>query len=170
MFSFLRRTSLYILAIPALVFGLGLLSNQAVLVANHDKFPVMYNDYKVNEYRLGLQHELAICRVATAPDPDADDTKDSTPTVDPCEPIEFRIEALKFGYLDEVHVVMTSRTHLNLLADWIDLGAIYSIGDALLELGEWGFGFIFPLFVFDTVRKLNKHEVECKRVHVVIVK
>jgi hypothetical protein len=153
MFSFLRRTSLYILAIPALVFGLGLLSNQAVLVANHDKFPVMYNDYKVNEYRLELQRKLAICQ---APDPDADDTKDSTPTVDPCEPIEFRIEALKSGYLDEVHVVMTSRTHLNLLADWIDLGAIYSIGDALLELGEWGFGLMFPLFVFDVARKLRK--------------
>ncbi len=154
MFSFLRRTSLYILAIPALVFGLGLLSNQAVLVANHDKFPVMYNDYKVNEYRLELQHKLAICRVATAPDTDATDT--DTSMVDPCEPIEFRLEALKFGYLDEVHIVMTSKTHLNFLADWIDLGTIYSIGDALLELGEWGFGFIFPLFVFDVARKLRK--------------
>ena len=155
MFSFLRKTSLYILAIPALVFGLGLLSNQAVLVANHDKFPVMYNEYKVNAYRLGLEKDLKECQGLTAPDKDAPDA--DAPPSDVCDPIEFDIAALKFGYLDSTHVIMTSKTHLNFLADWIDLrDAVYSIGDALLELGEYGFGFMFPLFVFDVVRKLRQ--------------
>jgi hypothetical protein len=151
MWNFFKRTSLYILALPALAFALGLLSNQAVLIANHDKFPVMYNEYKVNAYRMDLERELANCQA-----PDADATTD-TPAVDPCDPIQFQIEALKFGYLDDTHVIMTSKTHLNFLADWIDLKeATYSIGDGLLELGEWGFGFILPLFIFDAVRKLRK--------------
>jgi hypothetical protein len=151
MFSFFKRTSLYLLAIPVLTFALGLLSNQAVLVANHDKFPVMYNEYKVNAYRLGLERDLKTCQELTA-----DDSPDAPPT-DVCDPIVFDLAALKFGYLDDTHVIMTSKTHLNFLADWIDLrSAVYSIGDALLELGEYGFGFMFPLFVFDVVRKLRK--------------
>lgn len=47
MFKFLRKTSLYILAVPALFFVLGMACNQAVLIANHDTFPVLENEYKV---------------------------------------------------------------------------------------------------------------------------
>lgn len=47
MFKFLRKTALYILAIPTLFIVLGAASNQAVIIANHDTFPVLVNEYKV---------------------------------------------------------------------------------------------------------------------------
>ena len=47
MFSFLRKTLLWLLLAPYAVWGLGLASNQAVLIANHDKFPVMVNPVKL---------------------------------------------------------------------------------------------------------------------------
>lgn len=47
MLSFLRKTYLYVLAIPVLLIVLGAASNQAVLIANHGKFPVMLNAQKV---------------------------------------------------------------------------------------------------------------------------
>ena len=103
MWNFLKKTSLYILAIPVLFTFLGVTSNQAVLIANHDKFPVMYNDYKINAYKLSLEKDLKACYDSTAPDL--------------CDPIEFDLAALKFGYLDDTHVIMTSKTHLNFLAD-----------------------------------------------------
>jgi hypothetical protein len=38
---FLRVTMLWVLLVPHAVYFLGAASNQAVLIANHDKFPVM---------------------------------------------------------------------------------------------------------------------------------
>lgn len=35
---------LWVLLLPYLVFGVGAASNQLVLIANHDKFPVMLNE------------------------------------------------------------------------------------------------------------------------------
>lgn len=49
MFKFLRKTFLYILAIPLLFTVLGTLSNQVVLYANHDRFPVSANLVKAQE-------------------------------------------------------------------------------------------------------------------------
>jgi Family of unknown function (DUF5317) len=37
---------IWILCLPFLVGGLGTISNQAVLIANHDKFPVLVDEYK----------------------------------------------------------------------------------------------------------------------------
>ena len=135
MFSFLRRTSLYLLAIPVLFTFLGAASNQLVLLANHDTFPVMVNDKKLQEMTepeekpTGIQFAKPMSAFA------ADDAV----------------------YLDDVHVAMTSHTHLNFLADVFNLhDAIYSIGDFMLMLGEW-FGVFAPfVFVFDTTRKLAK--------------
>lgn len=47
MFKFLRKTYLYVLAIPVLTFVLGVASNQAVLIANNDTFPVRISEVKV---------------------------------------------------------------------------------------------------------------------------
>ena len=47
MFSFLRKTLLWLLFAPYAIWGLGFASNQAVLIANHDKFPVMVNPVKL---------------------------------------------------------------------------------------------------------------------------
>jgi len=112
-----RSSCLWILLTPYAVFGIGAASNQAVLIANHDKFPVMLNARKLNKFMsqsaedrlltfLGMPKE-----VLPAPDPD--------------------------GMIDDVHCVMTKPTHLNALADVFDLGSIYSIGDFALYTGEW---------------------------------
>lgn len=95
---FLAITRIWILAIPFLLVLLGAGSNQLVLAANHDKFPVMANERKVAQMS-----------------PDA------------------------YGIIDDdAHCVMTSETHLNFLADWIDLkSAIYSPGDLILEAGYY---------------------------------
>ncbi len=41
---FLRETYLWVLLLPFALQFVGAASNQAVLIANHDKFPVMVND------------------------------------------------------------------------------------------------------------------------------
>jgi hypothetical protein len=117
MFSFLRKTLLWLLLAPYAVWGLGLASNQAVLIANHDKFPVMLNARKLNKIlSMGEESELeailGIKAKAPLPAPDTD------------------------GMIDDVHCVMTTKTHLNALADVFDIGSIYSIGDFMLGAGD----------------------------------
>ena len=148
MFKFLRKTSLYLLVAPWAILGLGCLSNQVVLKANHDKFPVMWNSYKKAQYDLMLHQALA-----KAQDVKGDDVDSEVVTQ-----IEFDIYAFEnAGMLDDTHCVMTDETHFNFLADWIDLKtATYSIGDGLIELGEWLMIFSPFLFVFDVVKKLQK--------------
>lgn len=138
MWNFFKRTSLYILAIPVLFTFLGAASNQLVLVANHDSFPVMLNDKKLRD--MTKKDEEQFIKVQfLAPTP--------------------AYEANDVVMLDEVHCNMTSKTHLNFLADIFDLkDAIYSIGDFMLMLGEWLGSFTFAIFVFDVARKLRKHE------------
>ena len=147
MFSFLRRTSLYLLAIPMLTLGLGIASNQAVLVKNHDQFPVRWNGYKSNHYVKGLE------KAAKKTD------KKGKPTEE-AEQAAFDLEAFQQeGFLDNTHVLMSSKTHLNWMADIFALGdTTYSLGDALLYFGEYLTGFMFPVFIFDVVRKLQKKE------------
>ena len=136
MFSFLRRTSLYLLAIPVLFTFLGAASNQLVLLANHDTFPVLVNAKKLQEMTEPREQKS----------------------------INFNkpIPAFETGdtvMLDDVHCNMTSETHLNFLADVFDMkDAIYSIGDFSLMLGEWFWAFAPFVFVFDVTRKLRKHE------------
>ena len=135
MFAFLKKTSLYILAIPVLFTFLGAASNQVVLIANHDSFPVMLNDKKLAEM---TEHEKQSVEIKlNQPNP--------------------AFEQDGVVMIDEVHCVMTSHTHLNALADVFDLkDAIYSIGDFLLMMGEW-FGVFAPfVYVFDVTRKLAK--------------
>lgn len=104
---FLAITRIWILAVPFLLSFVGSASNQLVLAANHDKFPVMLNERKTVQF---------------APD--------------------------TYGIIDdEAHCVMTSETHLNFLADWIDLkSAIYSPGDLLLEAGDLASDWAFPVW------------------------
>jgi hypothetical protein len=138
MLNFLRRTSLYILAVPFLFTLLGSASNKLVIATNHDKFPVMVNDAKLFEY----QHKLT--EEAQSDDEDL------------AEHAAVKLEELEHGYLDDTHVIMTKSTHLNFLADIFDLrDGIYSIGDFLIMLGEWLGSFSIYLFVFATAIKLS---------------
>lgn len=93
-FQFLRDTALWIMALPLGLVFVGAASNQAVLIANHGKFPVLLND-------------------TWARHADSD------------------------GMLpDYEHCVMTSKTHLNALADVFNFGSeIDSVGDLALYLG-----------------------------------
>ena len=138
--TLLRSSMLWILLLPYGIFGLGAASNQAVLIANGDKFPVMLNARKLNkllnqdemadlEKILGIKHKAPI---AKTPDPD--------------------------GMLDDVHCQMTSKTHLNALADVFDLGSIYSIGDFTLYLGEWLMGFTPFVWGYAVIKKLYEYE------------
>ena len=50
MLKFLRKTLLYILAVPFLSICLGVASNQVVLITNHDRFPVSVNIVKLHKF------------------------------------------------------------------------------------------------------------------------
>lgn len=99
----IREALLWILLLPFAVSFIGAASNQLVLIANHDKFPVMMNVVKTKEWA-----------------PNAVKLDDGT------------------IMLDDVHELASDKTHLNYLADIFDFKAhIYSIGDILLEFGNW---------------------------------
>ena len=60
--------------------------------------------------------------------------------------------------LDDVHCLMTNKTHLNLLADnWDFHDEIDSIGDLLLEAGEWLSGFCIFVWITIVIGRLRKH-------------
>jgi len=137
MFKFLRKTALWIVLAPAAIGGAGLASNQAVLVANHDTFPVMMNDAKVNMYRMEAQ------AVAQEGDEDA----------------QVVLILLEHGYLDDTHVIMTPASHLKFLADWIDLkSSTWSPGDVLLYIGEMGITYAPFVWVIVVIGRLRKKE------------
>lgn len=132
--AFLRATSLWILLAPVALQITGAASNQAVLIANHDKFPVMVNDTKLKEFMevkevAQAEHSLPFAWQSTEPD----------------------------GMIDDIHCVMTPKTHLNAMADIFDMHeAIYSIGDFILMLSGWLGGFAPFVWAFAVVDKLRK--------------
>jgi hypothetical protein len=119
----------YLIAVPALLFGLGVVSNQSVLVANHGKFPVMLSQGMYYKY----------CTPQSEEDEDAPS-----------------ISCIKGGeMIDETHSVMGPNSHLKVLSDIIPIGStIYSIGDGLLELGSWLLSYTLIAWLFLTIRKL----------------
>jgi hypothetical protein len=133
---------LYILLAPSFVTFLGTASNQLVLFANSDQFPVMWNSYKVKSYKAYLNRQA-----------DSDDPGKAAEA-------QFDIDALvDQGYIDDTHCVMTSKTHLNLLADIIDFKTgTYSIGDELIYLGDWLGQFCFYVWAALLIRKIHAGE------------
>ena len=144
MLKFLRKTALWILMLPIAVGYLGALSNQVVLYANNDTFPVSVNPVKLQVFTGGH------------------------PVADPTDPSGGRIivtggqiVVLPDGtvMMDPTHCVMTKYTHLNLLADVFDFhDSIESIGDLLLELGGWSWTFAPYVWGFAVIQKLRKQE------------
>lgn len=116
--AFLQITYLWILLTPSALVFTGAVSNQLVLVANHDKFPVMLNEKR-------RAH--------------ADDGT---------------------GMLDNEHCVMTSKTHLNILADIFDFGrdGTESIGDLLIDAGEYTRAFAFFVWAFAVIQAIRRKE------------
>jgi hypothetical protein len=128
---FLTVTYLWILLIPYPFIVLGNVSNQAVLYANNDTFPV-----RTNETRVFL---------ALKSDPDLLQLNIDMHTADPDSPV----------MLDIMHCVMTKKTHLNLLADNFDFHTeTVSIGDLLINFGYWLASFTPYLFAAFAIRRL----------------
>ena len=134
--SFFRVTFLWILLLPVAFIFVGAASNQVVLIANHDKFPVMLNATKLNKFLVRSS--------------ETDESQHKT-----VQHFGY-FSAVSDGMIDDVHCVMTSETHLNFLADIFDLGSIYSIGDGLLELGEWLGGFCQFVWLAIVILKLRE--------------
>jgi hypothetical protein len=111
---------------------LGAASNQAVLVANHGKFPVMLT---ATEYS-------TMCQPVDI-DPDELAVIPSS-------------SCIKGGeMLDRTHSIMGPNSHLKALADIFPLGRfVYSVGDALLYLGDWLLSFTPYMWLALTIRKL----------------
>ena len=101
----------------------GVLSNQLVLWANHDKFPVMANPVKLQVFT------------------------DGEPSLNPDGSVTVKgghFVILPDGtiMMDPIHCLMTKQTHLNFLADVFDFQDVtMSVGDLMLELGDWSWGF-----------------------------
>jgi hypothetical protein len=136
MFKFLRKTALWIILSPLAIGFLGAGLNQAVLIANHDTFPVLVNTVKA---------EIFVAK-ATAQWHEAAG--------------ELGIDApLPAGMIDDTHCLMTSKTHLNFLADiWDFKDGIYSVGDELIGLGEWSWTYAPLVWFVVVVGKLRKRE------------
>jgi hypothetical protein len=141
--KYLRRFPYwYLLVIPVLLFGLGLASNQAVLVANHGKFPVMMNASWMNKF----------CSMPVAPD--TDDEEDLASYRDYVASIPSSSCRKGGEMIDQTHSVMGPNSHLKVLSDIFPLGSIYSIGDGLLYLGLWLLDFTPFMWLALTLRKL----------------
>lgn len=142
-FGFAR---LWILLLPLLIGFTGAASNQLVLAANHDKFPVMVNERKLREFEdRDAKAENVIQALGNLvgvnivpPKQDIDD-----------------------DMLDDVHCVMSEKTHLNFLADWIDMHtAMMSPGDMLIDFGGFlqEYAFVFWLaFVLNDYSKTSTY-------------
>jgi len=126
----------YLLVVPILLFCLGVASNQAVLIANHGKFPVMLN---------AIQYERHCSLQGLEPDDIA------LMPADAC--------AKGGQMIDPAHSVMGPNSNLKLLSDIFPIGRnIYSLGDGLLYLGDWLLSFTPYMWLALVIRKLYATE------------
>lgn len=136
MFKFLKKLPYwYLIAIPLLAYSLGTVSNQAVIWANGDKFPVLYNNEKIHNS----------CQT-----PDSNDDKNfislivghknSVAPSAQSAPKTIDSDLCQNGgeFLDDTHTIMNKNSRLTFLADIFDFDAhTYSVGDFLILFGEW---------------------------------
>ena len=144
----------FLIAIPMLCIGLGTLSNQVVLWANFDKFPVMYNAEKVH----------LSCQPADKTGSLAADIIKALKGDKPSKTHNLHLQlsapdanACANGgiFLDDVHVIMNKDSKLKALADiWDFHDATYSIGDFMLMLGDWFMGWAPLAWLVLIIRKL----------------
>lgn len=143
----------YVLAIPLLSIALGTLSNQAVLWANGDKFPVMYNSEKV---RVSCQTPDAKADVFAAL---IGGQKNDKPSIFAPAPAPKNVDPnlCQNGgkFLDDTHVIMDQSSRLKFLADIVDFHeATYSIGDGFIIFGDWVLSWVGIVWLTLVVRKV----------------
>lgn len=139
----------YLIFVPVLLFLLGAMSNQAVLIANWGKFPVMLNEREIREMQqpvdrniwksiLGGNDFSALDTVVVIPDTQLDEQSQ---------------------FLDDVHSIMGHNSRLKWLADYLSIGNdIFSPGDLFLMLSEYLMSFSFPMWLGLILRKLIIYE------------
>jgi hypothetical protein len=159
----LRSTALWILLLPGVLFFTGAASNQAVLIANNGKFPVQCNEATYNHILFVKKVRVFKATVKEAKAEKKGKEEDVIEASIEQAAAEQELEMFeKYGIMDDAHTVMTSKTHLNFLADEFDLqDAVYSIGDGLLSLGEylWEYAFlVWGLVVFNKLRALSTQQ------------
>jgi hypothetical protein len=133
---------LWVIAIPVLSIFLGTASNQAVLIANWGKFPVMVNDREKAKLQARSQN-------------DDDDQaihfslRDTSVTMKPGQIDD------QGQFIDDTHTVMGHNSRLKFLADYINLRiAIFSPGDGFILLGQWLMQFAPIAWLTLIIRKL----------------
>jgi hypothetical protein len=132
--DFLRKTYGWLVLAPLLMIVLGIASNQAVLIANHGKFPVMLNERQVMKLEQAQQKHDAEAKM---PKDDPDTSKFSIANTG-------KTTRLWNGqFMDDVHSVMGPNSRLKFMADIFDLGNIYSVGDGFIIISQ----FFFPYLV-----------------------
>src|ERR1700679_1871156 len=129
-----------LILVPLLILGLGIFSNQLVLFANHDRFPVMLNQTKLSRFvekedkptlPFGFDSRIRYEESATTP-----------------------IDLGPEGMIDLVHCVMVPDSRLKPLADVWDLGStIFSVGDFMIMLGSWLLNFTPIMWLALILRK-----------------
>ena len=137
-FKFLKKTYLYVLAVPLLFIGLGAGANQAVMIANGGAMPVIANLVNLDRWT-------------------------SNPEVARLAEVTILANQIDGGHrpimIDPRHCIESQYTHLNFLADNFDFGdMIASPGDLLLWLGEWLMQFAPIAWFVLAVSRLRKQE------------
>lgn len=131
-----------IIGIPLLLMFFGAASNQAVLVANWGKFPVMGNDRIIlkmktadaQEKEWEEQKQFAVLKTA----------------------VSKKLVISGDQFLDDVHSIMGPNSRLKFLADYIDLkSSLYSPGDLLVMLGQFLWPFAIPAWVALVIKDHN---------------
>jgi hypothetical protein len=128
----------YLIAIPLLLTLIGAASNQAVLIANGDKFPVLVNDEKLTSMCAPSDASNALAAaIAKALGNAKPSHVVPKPTVKLSAP-DYNSCSNGGEFIDDTHTIMTGQSRLKPLADIFDMKqAIYSVGDFFLIASDW---------------------------------
>jgi hypothetical protein len=125
MFKFLRKTLLYIVLAPYMIFGLGAASNQLVIIANNNTFPVRINPFKLSGSALTvIEPSPAYSHGTTLMDEEHCVMTEHTHLNWLADNFDFNSEG------------------------------IWSVGDLLIVLSQWMLPFSFPVWVGAFFRKV----------------
>jgi len=140
-----------IIAVPLLLAFSGAASNQAVLVANWGKFPVMLNSAEIQKLQ-SSEEEREMEQIISAIIGQA---HHKSIIWDSAIPTTAAQNANSDDMIDDTHCIMSKTNRLKFLADWINLGGhIASPGDLGIWLGSWLFSFAPIVWLTLVVKKL----------------
>lgn len=132
-FSALKKVPYwYLIVVPLLLMFLGGASNQAVLIANWGKFPVMMNERRVERI------QAQACLIQNLEGQTGALFPVRTAVLRPAQKRLKPVACRTTQFVDETHSIMGRNSRLKFLADYINLGTVIcSPGDLVFWLGEW---------------------------------